>query len=82
MGSSRRVKQGQGPLNTIQVAMPGTPQSLGMEAMSETAQMEAVGSIIAAGQQAKTEILANMFPIACRIRKKKWNDVNLSRWRA
>lgn len=24
----------------------------------------------------------NMFPIACRIRKKKWNDVNLSRWRA
>jgi hypothetical protein len=40
-----------------QSPLSGTPVSPGMEEMRETAPMEAVGSIIAAGQETQKEVL-------------------------
>lgn len=41
-----------------ELALPGTPGSLGMEWMEDAAPTEDVGCTINAGQEAKTEILA------------------------
>ena len=40
-----------------ELALPGPPESLGMERMREAAPTEAVGCTIDGGQEAKTEIL-------------------------
>jgi hypothetical protein len=48
------------PLEEARLALPGSPKLLGMERMRETAPTVVVGRIIAGGQEAKTEIRADI----------------------